>query len=163
MNKLILAITAVIIAAAGFFFFFNKDSAPNVTFQTLDGGKINTEELKGKVVLVKFWATTCVTCVKQMPDTIEYYNTYKDKGYDTIAVAMSYDNTEALHKFRESYQLPFTVAYDKSGQIATDFGGIRFTPVSFLIDRDGNIVKRYIGEYDKKEFIQTLEKTLAQK
>lgn len=163
MNKLIVVITAITIAAAGFFFFFNKDSIPNITFQTLDGEQINTEELKGKVVLVKFWATTCVTCVKQMPDTIEYYNIYKDKGYDTVAVAMGYDNTEALHKFRESYQLPFTVVYDKSGQIATDFGGIRFTPVSFLIDRDGNIVKRYIGEYDKKEFIQTLEKTLAQK
>ncbi|MDY3331859.1 MAG: TlpA disulfide reductase family protein [Pelistega sp.] len=161
MNKIIVAITAVILAVAGFFFFFNKDGAPTVAYKTIDGTQITSDELKGKVVLVKFWATTCVTCVKQMPDTIEYYNTYKDKGYDTVAVAMSYDNTEAIQKFRESYKLPFTVAYDKTGELAKEFGGIRFTPVSFLIDRDGNIVKRYIGEYDKQEFIHTLEQTLA--
>lgn len=161
MNKLIVAITTLIIAGAGFFFFFNKSDAPNVTYQTLDGGQVSSADLKGKVVLVKFWATTCVTCVKQMPDTIEYYNTYKDKGYETIAVAMSYDDPTAIHKFRESYKLPFTVAYDKSGQVATEFGGIRFTPVAFLLDRQGNIVKRYIGDYNKQEFIQTLEQTLA--
>ena len=161
MNKILLIITGIVIAAAAVFFSLKQDNQPSVAYTTLENQTISSESLKGKVVLVKFWATTCVTCVKQMPDTIEYYNTYKDKGYDTIAVAMSYDNPDAINKFKDSYHLPFTVAYDKSGELAKAFGGIRFTPVAFLLDRQGNIVKRYIGEYDKKEFIQTLEQTLA--
>lgn len=164
MNKLIVSITAIVIvvAAAVFMFFPSQGDAQAATYHTLEGKTFTSEDLKGKVVLVKFWATTCTTCIAQMPDTIQYYNTYKDKGYDTVAVAMSYDNPEAIQNFSQKYQLPFTVVYDKTGELSKVFGGIRFTPVSFLIDRQGNIVKRYIGNYDKKEFIQTLEKTLAQ-
>lgn len=164
MNKIIVAITAlVVVVAAGFFMFYpSEGEAQSATYHTLDGKTITSKDLQGKVVLVKFWATTCTTCIAQMPDTIQYYNTYKDKGYDTVAVAMSYDDPDAIQKFSEKYQLPFTIAYDKTGELAKQFGNIRFTPVAFLIDRHGTIVKRYIGNYDKKEFIQTLEKTLAQ-
>ncbi|NOL49936.1 peroxiredoxin family protein [Pelistega europaea] len=164
MNKMIAAITAlVVVIAAGFFMFFpSQGEAQSATYHTLEGKTITSADLKGKVVLVKFWATTCTTCIAQMPDTIKHYNEYKDKGFDTVAVAMSYDNPDAIQKFSEKYQLPFTIAYDKTGELAKQFGGIRFTPVAFLLDRQGNIVKRYIANYDEQEFIQTLEKTLAQ-
>lgn len=162
MKKIILVAVAIIAVAVAAVFSFNKESFPEVSYHTLEGKQLTTQDLKGKVVLVKFWATTCVTCVKQMPDTIKHYNTYKDKGFDTIAVAMSYDDPQAIIQFRDSHQLPFTIAYDKTGEIAKAVGGVRFTPVAFLVDRQGNIVKRYIGDYDEKEFVQTLEKTLAQ-
>ncbi|WP_159991702.1 peroxiredoxin family protein [Pelistega ratti] len=160
MKKIILSLITIIAIAAGAYFAFQEDK-PTITYHTIDGKDITSNDLKGKVVLVKFWATTCVTCIRQMPDTIHYYNTYKDQGYDTIAVAMNYDKPAAIEKFRQDRELPFTIVHDKTGEIAKAFGHIRFTPVAFLIDRKGNIVKRYIGAYDKEEFIQTLEKTLA--
>ena len=164
MNKLLIPITALLLIIAGAYFaIFHQSEKPEYDFTSIAGVQGSSEQLKGKVVLVKFWATTCVTCVAQMPDTVSYYQTYKDQGYETLGVAMSYDDPAALQKFSDTFPLPFTVIHDKSNTLSKEFGDIRFTTVAFLIDRQGNIVKRYIGKYDKAEFIQTLEKTLAQK
>lgn len=164
MNKLLIAITALIVIAAGLYFtVFNQQEQPEYRYTSIAGQQGSSEQLKGKVVLVKFWATNCTTCIAQMPDTVSYYEKYKDQGYDTLAVAMSYDKADAIQKFSDTFPLPFTVIHDKSNELSKEFGDIRFTPIAFLIDRQGNIVKRYIGKYDKTEFIQTLEKTLAQK
>src|SRR6478672_3135762 len=65
--------------------------APDVTFTNLKGEKISMQSLRGKVVMVNFWATSCTTCVKEMPEMIDTYNKYKGKGLDFVAVAMSYD------------------------------------------------------------------------
>lgn len=164
MNKLLTALTVLVVLLTGVYFtFIDQAEAPEYEYTSISGQKGSSEQLKGKVVLVKFWATTCVTCVQQMPDTVAYYEKYKDQGYETLAVAMAYDQANAVQKFSEIFPLPFTVIHDKSGEISKAFGGIRFTPVAFLMDRQGKIVKRYIGKYDQYEFIQTLEKTLAQK
>lgn len=135
--------------------------APEAQFTALDGKQFQTSDFKGKVVLVKFWATSCVTCIQQMPDTIAYFNKYKDKGYETVAVAMAYDPEQYVINYSRDNNLPFTVVLDKDGSVAKAFDDIKFTPVSFLIDRQGNIVKRYIGNYDKAAFEQTLQETLA--
>ena len=65
----------------------NKTMAPNVTFTTITGKKISMSNLKGKVVLVNFWATDCPGCIKEMPNLINTYNNYKDKGFEVISVA----------------------------------------------------------------------------
>lgn len=135
--------------------------APQFSGQSLNGDTINSDALQGKVTLVKFWATDCTTCVAQMPDNIEYYNQYHDKGFDIIAVAMKHDPIEYVRNFTEARQLPFTVVSDKDGAISQAFGDIRMTPTAFLIDKKGRVVKRYLGNYDKTAFIQTLEKALA--
>ncbi|GGE57374.1 peroxiredoxin family protein [Paenalcaligenes hominis] len=135
--------------------------APEFSGQSLNGDIVNSDALQGKVTLVKFWATDCTTCVAQMPDNIEYYNQYHDKGFDIIAVAMKHDPIEYVRNFTEARQLPFTVVSDKDGAISQAFGDIRMTPTAFLIDKKGRVVKRYLGNYDKTAFIQTLEKALA--
>lgn len=135
--------------------------APQFSGQSLNGDIVNSDALQGKVTLVKFWATDCTTCVAQMPDNIEYYNQYHDKGFDIIAVAMKHDPIEYVRNFTEARQLPFTVVSDKDGAISQAFGDIRMTPTAFLIDKKGRVVKRYLGNYDKTAFIQTLEKALA--
>lgn len=75
------------------------------------------QDLRGKVVLVKFWATSCVTCVKQMPDNIANYNQYHPQGYETIAVAMNYDPPNYVLNFAQTRKLPFPVALDTSGEL----------------------------------------------
>ena len=162
MRKLITLLIIVALAGAGAWFMFSpKQPAPAVTFQTLDGKSIGLENLKGKAVLVKFWATSCVTCVQQMPDTIDLFNTYHPKGLEVVAVAMSYDPIEYVRQFSASRKLPFTVATDTDGSVAKAFNDVKLTPIAFLIDRDGKIVKRYLGVYDKADMRQQVESALA--
>ncbi|ETF03126.1 thioredoxin [Advenella kashmirensis W13003] len=162
MKKFVLPAVVAVAAVVGGFMMTSSSAAPDVKFTALDGKTFQTTDLKGKVVLVKFWATSCVTCIAQMPDTIKYYDTYHDKGYETVAVAMSYDPPDFVKNYTADKKLPFTVVLDRDGSAAKAFDDIKFTPVSFLLDRQGNIVKRYIGNYDKQDFIKTLENTLAQ-
>ncbi|MAL01544.1 MAG: thioredoxin [Alcaligenaceae bacterium] len=136
-------------------------SAPQVGFTSLQNEQFSTEDLRGKVVLVKFWATSCVTCIQQMPDTIETYQQYAPKGYEVVAVAMDYDPVDYVRTYAETRNLPFTVVHDASGDIARAFGNVQLTPTAFLIDKEGNIVKRYLGNYNKAEFINTVEQALA--
>jgi peroxiredoxin len=135
--------------------------APEVTFSTLSGKQLKMSELRGKVVLVKFWATSCVTCVAQMPDNVEHFDTYHARGFEIVAVAMQYDPANYVINFVDTRKIPFTVALDTVGQVAKAFGDVKLTPTAFLIDKNGHILKRYLGEYNKTEFRSTLEKALA--
>src|SRR5215467_11249041 len=93
MKKLIpVALVAVALAAgAGVYMNTGTAAAPASTFVLLDGSKKSTDDLKGKVTLVNFWATSCTTCVAEMPNVMATYEKYRAQGYDTLAVAMSYD------------------------------------------------------------------------
>lgn len=161
--KKLLILALILVIAGGAFWVVSRPAkeAPEVTFSTLTGQQIKTSDLRGKVVLVKFWATSCVTCVAQMPSNIENYNKYKDKGFDVVAVAMQYDPANYVVNFVETRGLPFTVALDSRGTVAKAFGDVKLTPTAFLIGRNGQIIKRYVGDYDKNEFRATLEKALA--
>ncbi|MDO9147890.1 MAG: TlpA disulfide reductase family protein [Hydrogenophaga sp.] len=138
-----------------------RDQAPNSTFVLLDGAKISTADLKGKVTLVNFWATTCVSCVKEMPALASTYNKYKDRGFETVAVAMSYDPPAWVLNFAQTRQLPFKVALDNTGEIAQSWGDVKLTPTTYLLDRQGRIVKRYVGEPDFTALHTLIEKLLA--
>jgi peroxiredoxin len=163
MKKVIIgAVAALAIAGTAFWQFGGVSSAaPSVAFTTLQGNSFSTEDLKGKVVLVKFWATSCVTCIAQMPDMIANYNDLSSRGFDTIAVAMDYDPPQYVKNFTESRNLPFKVVMDSTGEIAKAFGDVKLTPTAFLLDKNGNIIKRYLGNYDKAAFLQTVNKALA--
>lgn len=125
-----------------------RESAPNVAYTLLDGRKAEFQSLRGKVVLVNFWATSCTTCVHEMPQIVATHEKFKAQGYDTLAVAMSYDPPAYVANFAESRGLPFGVAIDNTGDIAKRFGDVRLTPTSFLVDKNGDIVKRYVGAPD---------------
>ncbi len=162
MKKILPALALVLVAGITTWFMWRPvQAAPDVTFSTIDGRTFTMQDLRGKVVLVKFWATSCVTCVKQMPDNISHYEAYASKGYETIAVAMQYDPANYVLNFAQTRQLPFPVALDSQGKIALAFDDVRLTPTAFLIDKQGNIIKRYLGDYDKAQFQATVEKALA--
>jgi len=139
---------------------FKKESAPAVSFRTLNGEQIAMESLRGKVVLVNFWATSCATCVQEMPEMIETYKKYSDRGLEFIAVAMSYDPPNYVLNYSESRQLPFKVALDSDGQVAKSFGDVKLTPTTFVIGKDGSILKRYVGIPEFAAMHQLLEKAL---
>lgn len=158
------ALLALIVAAAGALLWMSlarNEPAPAVTYTLLDGTKVSTDDLRGKVVLVNFWATSCVTCVKEMPDIAATHEKFRARGFETIAVAMSYDPPAFVSRFAETRQLPFAVAIDHTGEIARGFGDVRLTPTTFLIDKRGDIVKRYVGEPDFAALHVLVDKLLA--
>ena len=136
--------------------------APNSTFVLLDGSKQTTADLKGKVTLVNFWATSCVTCVAEMPKVVATYNKYKSQGYDTMAVAMSYDPPNYVVNYTETRKLPFKVAIDNTGAVAKAWGDVQLTPTTYLVNKRGEIVKQYVGEPDFVTLHQLIEKLLAE-
>jgi len=159
--KLLAALLVLATAVAGYFSFFSQQKAPEVTFVDLQGNKLNTQDLRGKVVMVNFWATSCTTCVKEMPQMVETYKKYKDRGLEFVAVAMSYDPPNYVLNFAQTRELPFKVALDTSGTLAKSFGDVQMTPTTFVIDKQGHIVKRYLGEPDWAGLHALLEQSLT--
>ncbi len=140
---------------------FKKEAAPAVTFNTLSGEHITTASLHGKVVLVNFWATSCSTCVQEMPQMVETYNKYQQRGLEFVAVAMSYDPPDYVRNYAQTRALPFKVALDSDGNIAQQFGDVKLTPTTFLIDKNGNVLKRFVGIPEFPALHKMVEDALA--
>lgn len=138
------------------------ERAPESTFVLLDGSKITSKQLQGKVSLVNFWATSCTTCVAEMPELMATHNKFKDRGFETLAVAMSYDPPSYVVNFAQSRQLPFKVAIDNTGAVAREWGDIKLTPTTFVVNKRGVIVKRFVGTPDFVELHQLIDKLLAE-
>jgi len=153
-------IVAFAIAVAAWFAFGSSKQVPDATFTLLSGQKVSTAQLKGKVYLVNFWATDCDTCIKEMPQMVQTYNQFKDQGLEFVAVAMNYDAPMYVVNYSQTRHLPFMVALD-DGSAAKDFGNVQLTPTTFLVDRDGHILKRYVGEPQFSELAALLKDALA--
>ncbi|HYH40730.1 MAG TPA: TlpA disulfide reductase family protein [Burkholderiales bacterium] len=136
--------------------------APEVTFTSLTGERIGPAELRGRVVLVNFWATDCAVCVKEMPRLVQTYKTHREGGLSVIAVAMRHDPPNYVLNYTEKNQLPFTVALDPMGELAKAFGDVRLTPTTILIDKRGNMVTRILGEPDFTKLDALIAEKLAE-
>jgi peroxiredoxin len=159
IRTMVLVASIVAIVGAGYLL-FGRTNAPNVTFISLDGEKITSQSLHGKVVLVNFWATSCSTCIHEMPKMVETYNKFKKQGLELVAVAMKYDAPNYVIDYTQTRRLPFKVAYDASGNLAKSFGGVEGTPTTFVIDKNGMIIRRYQGEPTFSELQQLLSNAL---
>jgi peroxiredoxin len=159
---MVLASALALAALAGLAGCGGAQAAPESTFVLLDGSTKTSADLKGKVTLVNFWATSCVTCVGEMPKVISTYNKYKDQGYNTLAVAMSYDPPSYVVNYTETRKLPFQVAIDNTGAVAKAWGDVQLTPTTYLVNKRGEIVKRYVGEPDFPALHRLIEQLLAE-
>jgi peroxiredoxin len=136
--------------------------APEVAIATIGGETLNMGSMRGNVVLVNFWATSCVVCVREMPRLADIHRRYHAQGLETVAVAMSYDPPNYVVRFAEQNGLPFRVALDPVGEVAKRFGNVRLTPTTVVIDRRGRVVKKIVGAPDFAELDRVLEKALAE-
>jgi len=135
---------------------------PDVGYTLLDGTHASTGDLRGKVVLINFWATDCVTCEHEMPQLAATYEKFRARGYETLAVATSHDRPEVVRSYAASRRLPFRVAHDRDGSVARTFGQLQMTPTSLLVNRHGEIVKRYYGEPDFVALAKLVDELLAE-
>lgn len=149
---------------AGIFLFSSlnqEQAAPTVQFKNIKGEQLSTKAMLGKVVVVNFWATSCATCIKEMPEMMDTYERFHARGLEFVAIAMHYDPPNYVLNFTETRRLPFHVVLDVDGSLAKAFGDVTLTPTTFLIDRRGQLIKRYVGMPDFVEFQQLLESELA--
>ena len=141
---------------------FQKETIDDLDMITIQGETITSKDLLGKVVLVNFWATDCPGCIAEMPDLINTYNKYKHKNFELIAVSMFYDPPSHVLNFSKNNNLPFPVVLDIDKKIATQFENVTLTPTSFLINHQGKIINRIIGEINFEEFDSLLQETIKQ-
>ena len=137
-------------------------AVPEVEFVSIRGERFAAASLRGRVAVINFWATDCAICVKEMPEMARTYERFRDRGLAFIAVAMRHDAPNRVLDYAARNRLPFTVALDVKGELAGAFGSVRFTPTTFVIDRQGRIVARIQGEPDFAKFNQLLEAKLAE-
>ncbi len=156
-NRLFLIIVAASLFLLGA---CNNQPAPAVSFTDLQGNHISLTQWQGKVVMVNFWATSCTTCVAEMPKMIQLYEKYHPQGLEYVAIAMSYDPPNYVINFTETRKLPFSVTLDAQGKLAQTFGDVKLTPTTFVIDKQGNIIKKYVGIPDFVQLDQLIETQL---
>ncbi len=146
----------------------NLQPEPNVTFKNLEGGDVALSSLKGKVVLLNFWATWCEPCRGEIPVLISLQQEYSSKGFTMLGASMDDDPTKVVPQFVKTNEFKVdgkdeTMNYPLvagSDAITDKFGGLLGMPTSFLISRDGKIVKRYIGVVDPTQITKDIESQL---
>jgi peroxiredoxin len=158
-NTLVILLLLIVVAIFGYAV-LRQPEPPNAVFTTIKGEKISMASLKGKVVLVNFWATSCTSCVAEMPDLVETYYQYQQKGLEIIAVAMPYDPPAQVVAFAEQKGLPFPVMHDGYGNITRQFGSVNVTPTAYIYNKAGQRIQSTAGTLDFKQLHALLDQEL---
>ena len=135
--------------------------APDLTFTTITGKKIELAKVQGNPVIVTFWATDCAGCIREIPHLIELYNQFHPLGLEIIAIAMYYDPPNHVVEMTKAKQIPYDIALDLKAEHAYAFGQVQLTPTTFLISSTGTIIMQKTGEFaitDMKQKLETLFK-----
>ncbi|PKL84036.1 MAG: alkyl hydroperoxide reductase [Ignavibacteriae bacterium HGW-Ignavibacteriae-3] len=118
--------------------------APDFTLPTSDGKVITLSDLKGKVVIIDFWATWCPPCRKGIPDLIQLKKKYGAKGFEIVGISVDTDTKDEVVPFIKDWKINYPVVYGNMN-VYQQYGGIRAIPTSFVIDKKGKIVATYEG------------------
>jgi thiol-disulfide isomerase/thioredoxin len=135
-------------------------AAPVLQVSLLDGRRLNLEQLRGKVVLVNFWATWCPYCRHEMPAMESFYRDYQAQGFEIVALSQDDDlGKVAAFMGKEGYHFP--VALEPAGASAA-FGGVNRLPTSFVIDKQGRLRKKISGQVHYARLKDLVEPLLAE-
>jgi thiol-disulfide isomerase/thioredoxin len=135
--------------------------APDFELPALDGKKLKLSDLRGKAVLLNFWATYCGPCKIEMPWFVELQKQYGPEGFQIIGVAMDDASTEDIAKFAKDMGVnyPILIGQESVGQ---SYGGVGVLPTTFFLDRDGKLIAREFGLQSRSVFVDHIKKALSQ-
>ena len=157
MLKKFSIIVFILIGITLIFISTQKKLVPQIDMLTISGETISTEDLRGSVYLVNFWATDCPGCIEEMPGLIDTFNKYKNNNFTVIAVSMFYDPPSRVLSYAEKNKLPFPVTLDLDKNIMNSFDDIKLTPTSVLINKKGQVVNTLIGVLDFEELHEKID------
>lgn len=125
--------------------------APFWQLTTLDGKSIGSDQFKGKVIVVDFWATWCGPCVHEIPGYIALQKKYANRGMVIVGVSVDQQGAEVVTKFVSSRGINYPIAL-ANPEIIAAFGGIESIPTTFLIDREGRLRHRKVGAMEPADY-----------
>ena len=170
-NPLALVGVALVVAAMLYFgmhmsrragpegFNAKPSDAPDFTLESLDGKSMRLSDLRGKAVLLNFWATWCGPCKIETPWLVELQNQYGHDGLQVVGVEMGDDGKEEITKFTKDMGVNYPVLIGKEA-VGDAYGGVPALPETFFIGRDGKIVDKIIGLKGKGEIEDSIKKAL---
>lgn len=135
------------------------EKAPEFTLLDIEGNEKKLSDFKGNVIILDFWATWCPPCRAEIPHFVDLYDKYKEEGLEVIGVALDTNAEKVLPPFIEKYGVNYTILV-ADGKVSDLYGGIFSIPTTFVIDRDFNIRKKYIGYRNKSVFEEDIEEML---
>jgi len=153
-NKIIASTAAVVLVVFGIVMIgtssVSAQEAPDFTLTDMEGNKVSLSDYKGKIILLDFWATWCGPCKMEIPSFIKLQNDYKD---DVVVIGVSLDQSgpAAVVPFAKKMNINYPIVYG-DGKVVQAYGGVRGIPTTFVIDKEFNIQRKYVGYTDHKVF-----------
>ena len=135
--------------------------APDFELPELDGKKLKLSDLRGKAVLLNFWATYCGPCKIEMPWFVELQKEYGPQGFQIVGVAMDDASTEDIAKFAKEMGVNYPILLGKES-VGESYGGVNVLPTTFFLDRDGKLIAREFGLQSRSVFVDHIKKALSQ-
>jgi len=163
VRKIFLAIFALALLTAGAV--FHRDvaaqagfaAAPDFRLTDLKGKTISLADYKGKVLFLNFWATWCPPCRAEIPDFVEVYSEMKSQGLEILGVSLDTKGKDTVVAFVEKYKINYPVVLESkraTEKIISDFQPGQFIPTTIVIDKQGRIRDKYVGQLDKAQILK---------
>jgi cytochrome c biogenesis protein CcmG/thiol:disulfide interchange protein DsbE len=137
----------------------SRPKAPNFSLKSATGQVVELAKLKGKVVVVNFWATWCGPCKAEIPGFLEVYRSYKSKGLEIVGISLDESGWEVVLPFVRKLKITYPVVVGDS-RVVYNYGGIEAIPTTFIVDRDGYVVRGHQGLLNKAQLEQMLQEVL---
>lgn len=132
-------------------------TAPAFTLTDLNGSSVSLSDFRGKVVILDFWATWCPPCKREIPDFIKLQSQYGSNGLQVVGIAL--DQPDKVRSFAQQNGMNYPVLMGND-QIAALYGGIEGIPTTFIVDKNGDIVNRFVGFRPREDFEAEINKLL---
>lgn len=137
-------------------------AAPDFALKDLNGDILRLSDLRGKVVVLNFFATWCGPCRQEIPDFVRLYEKFRDNGLEIIGVSLDQGGEAVLKPFVRNYRITYPIVLG-TRKVALDYGGIRGIPTTFFIDHNGRISNHFVGLQPGHAIEESLKKLLKQR
>jgi thiol-disulfide isomerase/thioredoxin len=134
--------------------------APDFDLASLDGNNVKLSSLRGKAVLLNFWATYCAPCKVEMPWFVELQKEYGPQGFQIVGVTMDDASTEDIAKFAKEMGVNYPILLGKEA-VGLSYGGVNVLPTTFFLDRNGKVIAREFGLQSRSVFVDHIKDALG--
>ena len=148
MNLFVLVVAVLSVTGLGL---AQHSKAPNFKATASDGSTVELKQLKGKVVVVNYWATWCGPCRQEIPGFIDVYKQYKGKGLEIVGVSLDQNGWEVVKPYMTKAKINYPVVLPDD-VLKSKYGVINAIPTTFFVDKEGNLVDSHVGYMDKEDF-----------